>query len=534
MPCGDIPSMSNGQRENNERDNKQEKVLIVGVNSQIGNALKNYLTTKNITVFGTTRQKEHTNPNTYYFDLEKPNLEIFTNKFSSVVVCASTNNIAECEKEPQKHRIINVTNTIKLIEHLVQNNSFVIYLSSTTVFNGQKSFCEYNDKTCPRTLFGKFKTEVEEYLTTKLGHKSCILRLTKVITKNTPFIKHWENEANAGKSIKTLTNMFFSPVDIENVVNSIELLITQKQNGIYQLGGSEEMSYTDYAKKYFQNNTSALKLITPVDEDTNHKISYNSLKTYLPNSGEKYLDSSIIFSEHKDKDLINEIQKDILKYFNEDEKFYFNLPIEIYRELVKNTQDLLNEKEYARKICEKCIQTIKNYIKEDKFFIQTNLYLRATRPTADKETESIGWHRETFYGPNMEKSVNIWTPILGVNEKNTLRFIPNSHNISESDIIVNQINDEATIKGSTGQKIGFLYSPKIIVGGVDWNKATAMNVPNFNSALFPGLLIHGSAQNFSQNIRFSVDFRILPFSAYDPEQAKKNHFASDKPYFELY
>ena len=115
MPCGDIPSMSNGQRENNERDNKQEKVLIVGVNSQIGNALKNYLTTKNITVFGTTRQKEHTNPNTYYFDLEKLNLEIFTNKFSSVVVCASTNNIAECEKKPRKNRLVNVTNTIKLI-----------------------------------------------------------------------------------------------------------------------------------------------------------------------------------------------------------------------------------------------------------------------------------------------------------------------------------------------------------------------------------------------------------------------------------
>ena len=246
------------------------------------------------------------------------------------------------------------------------------------------------------------------------------------------------------------------------------------------------------------------------------------------------MDSRIIFSEHQDKDLVNEIQKDVLKYFNEDEKFYFDLPIEIYREIVKNAQDLLNEKEYARKICDRCIQAIKNYIKEDKFFIQTNLYLRATRPTSDQETESISWHRETFYGPNMEKCVNIWTPILGVNEKNTLRYIPNSQDIPESDILLNQINDKATIKDSTGNKIGFLYSPKIIVGGVDLNKATAMIVPNFNSALFPGLLVHGSAQNFSQNIRFSVDFRILPFSAYNHEETKNFHLASGKPYFELY
>ena len=246
------------------------------------------------------------------------------------------------------------------------------------------------------------------------------------------------------------------------------------------------------------------------------------------------MDSRIIFSEHQDKDLVNEIQKDVFKYFNEDEKFYFDLPIEIYREIVKNAQDLLNEKEYARKICDRCIQAIRNYIREDEFFIQTNLYLRATRPTSDQETESISWHRETFYGPNMEKCVNIWTPILGVNEKNTLRYIPNSQDIPESDILLNQINDKATIKGSTGQKIGFLYSPKIIVGGVDLNKATAMIVPNFNSALFPGLLVHGSAQNFSQNIRFSVDFRILPFSAYNHEETKNFHLASDKPYFELY
>jgi dTDP-4-dehydrorhamnose reductase len=173
------------EREQNLCHNKQENVLIIGVDSQIGIALKNYLTTKKITVFGTTRKKENTNLNTYYFDLEKPDFEIFTNKISSVVFCAATTNIAECEKDPQKHQAINVTNTIKTIEKLAQNNSFVIYLSSNAVFDGKKAFYKNKDKTCPTTLYGKFKTEVEEYLTTELENNSCVLRLTKVITKNT-------------------------------------------------------------------------------------------------------------------------------------------------------------------------------------------------------------------------------------------------------------------------------------------------------------------------------------------------------------
>ena len=84
------------EREQNVCYNKQENVLIIGVDSQIGSALKNHLTIKKITVFGTTRKKERANLNTYYFDLEKPNFEIFTNKFTSVVVCAATTNIAEC------------------------------------------------------------------------------------------------------------------------------------------------------------------------------------------------------------------------------------------------------------------------------------------------------------------------------------------------------------------------------------------------------------------------------------------------------
>ena len=254
----------------------------------------------------------------------------------------------------------------------------------------------------------------------------------------------------------------------------------------------------------------------------------------IPKSNAKYSDSSIVFFKHEDNFLINQIKKDILLYFNEKENNYTNLPIELYRDLVMKTQDFLNKKEYVRRICEQCESGIKNYIEEDKFFIQTNLYLRASRPTINFESESVGWHRETFYGPNMEKSVNIWTPILGVNKKNTLRYIPNSQHIAEADIHVHQIEDEFTTKGSIGNKIGFLYAPKIIVGGVDLNKATAMNVPNFNSAFFSGLLIHGSAKNFCQNIRFSVDFRVLPFSAYSPEKSKKLHLASGKPYFELY
>lgn len=247
-----------------------------------------------------------------------------------------------------------------------------------------------------------------------------------------------------------------------------------------------------------------------------------------------YLDSCIFFAQHMDKKIITDIKMDIKKFFYKEIGYYLGLSIETYRAIVRDAQDYLNEKQYVRQICEQCLIGLQVCTEEEKFFMQTNLYLRATRPILDQETESIGWHRETFYGSNMEQSFNVWTPILGVDESNTLRFIPKSQLIPESDIILQQVCDKTTVKGSSGNKIGFLYSPKNIIDGVDLKNSTPLIVPEYNSALFSGLLIHGSAVNHSENIRFSVDFRILPFSAYKPDKCKSFHFASGKPYFELY
>jgi len=253
----------------------------------------------------------------------------------------------------------------------------------------------------------------------------------------------------------------------------------------------------------------------------------------LNNNQKNYHISGIVFASHNSKILTNEIKKDIQNNFNKSEHFYTLLKIEEYREIIKNTQDFLNAKDYVRRIANEIQTQIKNYIKEDKFLIQTNLYLRATKPS-DNNIDSVGWHRETFYGPNMEKSINIWTPIMGVNIKNTLRFIPESQNIPESKILTLQEKDPVTKKGFTGNAIGFLYAPKKIIGGVNLNNSIAMDVPLYHSAIFPGLLIHGSAINLSSNIRFSLDFRILPFSAYRPEKSKQFHLTSGKPYFELF
>ena len=133
----------------------------------------------------------------------------------------------------------------------------------------------------------------------------------------------------------------------------------------------------------------------------------------------------------------------------------------------------------------------------------------------------------------MEKSINCWTPLKGVTKNNTLKFIPESQNLKDSEIIVKKEKSKSTKQFSSGHKLGFLYQPKRITSGVDFSKKKNLIVPYGNTAIFKGNLIHGAAQNNSKNIRFSIDFRIIREKDYK-SNSKQFHFSSSKPYFIKY
>lgn len=260
----------------------KENVLIIGGDGQIGSELYSYLKKKNINTFKTSRNTKLINEKTFYFDLEKPSYEFLQNQFTAVVICASATNISSIEKEPRKFRNINVFNTINLIKELSKNKIFIIFLSSNVVFDGKKQFYKYSDKTCPISLYGKYKCEVEEYLNYNLKKKSCILRLTKVISKKTPIIEYWNKELNNGKIISAYKDKFLAPVIILKVTQTIKILIKKKQNGIFQLGGDKEMSFYEFAKYFYKEFPTFTKLIKSKSVNKNEMITYNSLKTHLP------------------------------------------------------------------------------------------------------------------------------------------------------------------------------------------------------------------------------------------------------------
>lgn len=221
----------------------------------------------------------------------------------------------------------------------------------------------------------------------------------------------------------------------------------------------------------------------------------------------------------------------ISRIFGENETELMQKNTEDYRKLMIEAQDNLNQSDYTRQIVAQIKQPLTSYLQTEDILVQSNLYLRASRPQRARSEENVGWHRETFYGPNLGNAINIWTPIKGVCPQNTLRYIPESQLIPDSLIETRAVKSSHTERFSVGHKLGFNYRPKIIESGVDLTKSAALNVPLGASAIFSGNLIHGNAVNQSNCIRFSADFQVIRRSDFSSKN-KNFHFSSGRAYFE--
>ena len=257
-----------------------KKVLILGSDSFLGNALLNNLNKKKIfySIRGTSRRTKRGNK--LFFDFRKKNTIDF-GKYDVVIVVAAITNIAFCEKNKNLCESVNYKLTVNIIKKILKKNCFVLFISSNAVFDGSKKFYSINDKKKPTTVYGRSKALVEDWIISKNFRNCSILRLTKVLSKNYRSIykKKWENEVRNKNKFLINHNVYLSPITIDQAVKSVRRCILLNKNGLFHKGGNKEVSYYDFAKKICANNRNLFSKIKVIKKKR-IKV-YNSLKTFL-------------------------------------------------------------------------------------------------------------------------------------------------------------------------------------------------------------------------------------------------------------
>jgi dTDP-4-dehydrorhamnose reductase len=214
----------------------------------LGNALITRLRQTGLCVLGTTRRRELVNENCLHLDLAE-DLQAWRppRPVDAAILCAGETRIQACKDNPAQTSKINVEGVLQIATNLQSQGAFVIYLSSSQVFDGSVPFRSPRDPCCPVTEYGRQKAEVERRLS-GAGSPAAIVRLTKVLGPRTPIFATWAESLRRGRDIQAFSDMALSPVPLSCVVSILPLIAGRRLPGIFHVSGERDISYEAAAR----------------------------------------------------------------------------------------------------------------------------------------------------------------------------------------------------------------------------------------------------------------------------------------------
>lgn len=210
------------------------------------------------------------------FDLEKDRLsgKVPTNFFRSedpvfVIVCAMICQIDRCRREYDKTRIINVQNTLRLMEDAADLGAMPVYLTSSFVFDGKAVIYGEDDPHSPISEYGRQKAAIETYCRGK--HPEWFLaRLDKIVGDNPSehhLFSEWRKNVRMRDPIICMAKQVFTPTYVNDIANAIVLGCRLGLKGLFNVAAGEHFSRESLARLFLQMLGEQLPVVCKTQEE---------------------------------------------------------------------------------------------------------------------------------------------------------------------------------------------------------------------------------------------------------------------------
>ena len=225
---------------------------------------------------GTTRRVSREDKKHLFLDLglpfrEWPDLP----SVDAAVICAGVASIAECEADPDDTAVVNLHAPVELARRLCERGSFVLFLSSTGVFDCQKPFRCREDPPCPVTNYGRQKAEVEDKILA-LDGKTAVLRLTKIMGLDMPLLNTWCSDLASGREITAYQDAFIAPITAAFAARMIYKVVGGGAEGVFHASGDEDIPYTVLAEQLVRAMGADVSLVKTVEGGLPHYPTANA------------------------------------------------------------------------------------------------------------------------------------------------------------------------------------------------------------------------------------------------------------------
>jgi dTDP-4-dehydrorhamnose reductase len=242
------------------------KWVVVGGDGLIGSYLADWSRHVAAQVLLTTRRRPP-GQGRLLVDLEDGRVDCLTSLGADVVIlCAAMTNMHACEANPELSYRVNVSATVELAARLVEQGSFVIFISSNTVFDGTIPWPQETQARSPICEYGRQKAGAEQLLLALPGaaERVAIVRLSKVLWPNAGMVAELLRCMRAREECDVFEDLKMSPISLRYVADGLLAIASRKLSGVFHLSGAEELSYAGFASRLANNVGAAACLIHPV------------------------------------------------------------------------------------------------------------------------------------------------------------------------------------------------------------------------------------------------------------------------------
>jgi len=213
---------------------------------------------------------------------------------------------------------VNVNKMKKTLHSLIDKNIHLVFISSESVFSGEKGLYEENDCPNPIFIYGMMKFLIENYIEENFNKdKYTIIRTTKVYHRNPLKSSLFKDSISfLGKKIpyQVISDIYTNPIEISTLSKFIYQICEKNISGKFHLGGLDVLTRKDIID-YINNKLSKYSLHKlRIDAEFTNSNNLESFR-YLPKNtslNSKYTRSIVNFEQDS---ILTDIDNYIKKNF---------------------------------------------------------------------------------------------------------------------------------------------------------------------------------------------------------------------------
>jgi len=246
---------------------EKKSYLVVGADSLVGGGLLRALVRRGHHAYASTRRRDTVSDQRVYLDFESDEPFKAPPDVGYAFIVAAATNYDRCEKDPLAYKI-NVELIPRLIRDLLQQGLFVTFISTNSVFGGERPWPREEDPHDPVIAYAKQKDEAEKAVRQyasdlKATDRLNIVRLTKILDRTTSPIPNWIDTWNRGDAIQPFSDLIFAPMSVKFVGEALATIGEKRVPGDLHLSGADNVSYVNFATALANELGIDSKLIAP-------------------------------------------------------------------------------------------------------------------------------------------------------------------------------------------------------------------------------------------------------------------------------